>query len=237
MFRKKPEIKDLALAGFIEVKGFPEIIEGMYYVNYKGDVYSKYKNNLIKPEQDKDGYLRISLRTKDGRNLLRGVHQLVIHTFKGEPPKDMVHPTIDHIDRNNLNNSIENLRYLSNHDNIMHRIPARGEYNGGNIYSEDKIKSLIDYKIKHPEIGCYTMHNKFGVSVAQIFRIIKKEIWKYLTQNVAFDILNYFEDKKRYSWGYKNEEDEINVCNRDNKMNNNKYVFFDNEYTINDIAR
>lgn len=239
MYRQNPEIKDLNLAGFREIKGFPNIVEDMYYVNFHGDVYSKYKKGLLSPMEDKDGYLRVSLRTKDNKLSLRGVHQLVLHTFVGEPPKDMVNPTIDHIDRNNKNNTVSNLRYLSNHDNIMHRISAKGMNNGGNIYSEYTIKEIIDTKIKHPEIGCSELHRRFKVSRAQIFRIITKKIWKYLTNDVIFDMINFFSDPKLYNWGYKNETDELSVhdIGRSNKTEDTlpEYTFFDNEYGIEDL--
>lgn len=239
MYRINSEIKNLDLAGFREIKGFPNIISGMYYVNYRGDVYSKYKKGIIKPEEDKDGYYRISLRTIDGKNSLRGVHQLVIHTFLGEPPKDMINPTIDHIDRNNKNNTISNLRYLSMHDNIMHREPAKGVNNGGNIYSEYTIKQVIDYKIKHPSASCEKIHQKYSISRPQIFRIINKLIWKYLTEDIIFNILDYFTDPNYYNWGMKNFDDAISILDKDDPNKTIEecpgYTFFDNEYGIEDL--
>lgn len=239
MYRKNTEIKDLDLAGFREIKGFPNIIENTYYINFRGDVYSKNKKGFITPAEDKDGYLRVGLCTKDGKVSLRGVHQLVIHTFLGEPPKDMIDPTVDHIDRNNKNNTVSNLRYLSRHDNIMHREPAKGVNNGGNIYDEYTIKEIIDYRIKHPEIGCVKLHQKFKVSPAQIFRIISKKIWKYLTEDVVFDILDVVTDPEFYCWGYKNFTDEVSILDKDdpNKVKEecSDYVWFDNEYGIPDL--
>ena len=43
------------------------------------------------------------------------VHYLVIEKFKGDRPEKLV---IDHIDRNKLNNHIDNLRYVTQYENV-----------------------------------------------------------------------------------------------------------------------
>ena len=54
---------------------------------------------------------------KDGKCTDFLVARLVATTFLGEPPKDY---TVNHIDGNRMNNSIDNLEWLSRADNIKH---------------------------------------------------------------------------------------------------------------------
>lgn len=74
---------------------------------------------------DRDGYLEVCLsESKDGihKRVYMRVHRLVWETFNGEIPKEM---TVDHIDRDKKNNSLENLRLLSRADNA--RIANKGK--------------------------------------------------------------------------------------------------------------
>ena len=89
-----------------------------YYVSRCGKLLVCFKNKKkIKTNLyiDRSGYYRptISIKPSVGRRVY--LHTLVAETFIGKRPDGMV---IDHIDKNKLNNSIENLRYISNKENI-----------------------------------------------------------------------------------------------------------------------
>ena len=77
------------------------------FVHSDGRVYTYHsvwkKFVLHKTYIDKDGYIRLSVR---GRNFV--IHQLLAMAFIPNPDG---FPTVDHIDRNKLNNSIGNLRW------------------------------------------------------------------------------------------------------------------------------
>ena len=67
------------------------------------------KGQELKTRSDKDGYLRFNtIIDKKHTTLL--VHKLVATTFLGDTPSGFV---IDHIDRNKINNKIENLRHAT----------------------------------------------------------------------------------------------------------------------------
>ena len=88
------------------------LYEGLYKVSNLGRILSlNYRNTgraeLLKPDEDKDGYLQVRL-SKDRKGKWCKVHRLVAQTFI---PNTENKPTVDHIDRNKLNNFVGNLRW------------------------------------------------------------------------------------------------------------------------------
>lgn len=74
----------------------------------------KINGKELKLRKDKDGYLRFNI-VENGKHITILVHRLMAETFLGNRPNNFV---IDHIDRNNNNNQIENLRYISQMENV-----------------------------------------------------------------------------------------------------------------------
>lgn len=79
-----------------------------------GKVYRELKDRcrLIKGTLRKNGYLQLTIKNKTIK-----VHRLVIEAFKGK--SDL---TVDHIDGNKLNNSLDNLQYLTREENLIKSI-------------------------------------------------------------------------------------------------------------------
>lgn len=78
---------------------------------------------------------------KDGKRINHLVHHIVAKLFIGERPENQV---IDHIDRNKLNNKVNNLKYCSQADNVKNCDKYKME-----IEDQDpkKRKKLIDKKL------------------------------------------------------------------------------------------
>lgn len=119
-----------------------------YSVDRNGNVFSKYKNGLLKHYIDKDGYHRVDIHGKHMK-----IHKLVYLTWKGRIPKGM---QINHFDDNKDNNSLENLYIGTQKDNISdckrnnHRIGNKKsivvfDKNINKTIKFDSIKSLIIY--------------------------------------------------------------------------------------------
>lgn len=93
--------------------------EGKYDVDTEGNVFSLYRcgsptGGLLKARQNRSGYLYVSLHgyANDKKEL---VSRLVAKTFISNPlNKDIVH----HIDENKLNNSINNLTWVTHRENM-----------------------------------------------------------------------------------------------------------------------
>jgi hypothetical protein len=80
--------------------------EGRYKINKNGEIWSSRYKRFLKPHYNNCGYLKVSL----GRNNSYLIHRLLALQFIPNPDNfDM----IDHIDRNKINNNLENLRWCN----------------------------------------------------------------------------------------------------------------------------
>jgi hypothetical protein len=102
------------------IKTFPK-----YEIDINGQVRNIKTNKIIKSRlHKKNGYYQISL-LKDKKLITIYIHRLLAETFIPNPNNL---PQVDHIDRNRLNNDINNLRWTSLKDNLKNR-----KYNSKNL--------------------------------------------------------------------------------------------------------
>lgn len=92
-----------------------------YIVYDDGRIYSKYKKDFLTPKYMRDGYIRVQLWCYvNGIKKLRyiGWHRAVAETFLQKPSKD--HNVVNHIDGDKHNNSVRNLEWCTQRQNIHH---------------------------------------------------------------------------------------------------------------------
>ena len=94
------------------------IIKSTYYINEKGQIYSKLSNKILSGSLDKDGYVRISLKTEDNKQKTIKLHRILLITFN--PVKNYQYLQVNHIDGNKTNNTLDNLEWCSCKKNIEH---------------------------------------------------------------------------------------------------------------------
>ena len=91
------------------------------YVSNMGHFMDKHKK-IIPAKINKSGY--VIIKTSYGFIL---AHRLVMHTWR--PTANMENLTVDHLDHNKRNNSVENLEWVTNEENLRR---GREDYIGGN---------------------------------------------------------------------------------------------------------
>ena len=85
-----------------------------YQIGENGEVYNKKTGMEMKQRVSTNGYKRINIRNKNQVKKNLSVHRLLGLMFI---PNPLNKEYIDHIDRNKLNNNLENLRWVSNSEN------------------------------------------------------------------------------------------------------------------------
>lgn len=100
----------MTLEAFSPIKGY----EDRYMVTSWGRVYDSFTGRFLNQQETKKGYLRVDLFDSDGGRHHYKVHRLVAEAFiENEYNK----PQVDHIDGNKKNNSVTNLRWVTDEEN------------------------------------------------------------------------------------------------------------------------
>ena len=128
--------------------------ENLYEISINGQVKRYYKNGnirILKPGNC-NGYLRIEL-CKKGQKKKFLIHRLIAIHFIPNPNNKL---EIDHRDGDKLNNSIENLRWVSHLENNLNR-KNYGKYKRGVSFnkSANKFETKIRKNGKRIYLGLY----------------------------------------------------------------------------------
>ena len=96
-----------------------------------------YEEQIIKPAEDKDGYLKVGL-SKDGKKSRFFVHRIIATSFIKNPSEL---PVVNHIDGDKQNNQIENLEWVTHSENVLHAFKTglKKPHNGGTNKPVNKI--------------------------------------------------------------------------------------------------
>jgi len=119
---------------------FVNIPDSKYQINKLGQVRRIYKNgniSYLKPTLGNNGYLSITLDNRKKKN----IHRLLGICFIDNPDNC---PLINHIDRNRLNNNIDNLRWTTHKVNCNNSIKQINK-KGSLFETKDKVKGKIYY--------------------------------------------------------------------------------------------
>ena len=127
-----------------------------YLCNENGEIYSLLRNKILKGRSLK-GYKRVALM-KEGKTIDVLVHRLIAQTFLPNPENK---PYINHIDGDKTNNSVSNLEWCTQKENVQHAIETglkddRGTHSSRASCNEEKLKeirSLISEGKRNEEIA------------------------------------------------------------------------------------
>ena len=136
------------------------------YDNYQVSNFGRIRNcttgKILKPSDDCRGYLKVNLY-KDGKRKTHKIHILVANEFIEKPDSKTC---IDHIDRNRLNNLVENLRYVSLSENSRNRSMASNNTSKFKGVSYDthkkKYRAMIQYEGHRYSLGYFNTAEEAG---------------------------------------------------------------------------
>lgn len=109
--------------GLYSVSNFGNVRRNEHYTTVKPNIQKTnetvafYKEKLVKPYKDSSGYLVVSIRGIKGNTIRKKIHRLVAQAFIPNPNG---YDTVNHIDENKMNNSLENLEWVTAKENANH---------------------------------------------------------------------------------------------------------------------
>lgn len=153
-----------------------------YYISDEGEVKNINTGRILTPYITPQGYYRTNIRIK-GKTKALFIHQAVAELFI---PNPLNLPMVNHKDGNKLNNEVNNLEWCDASYNVQHAIEhnlfdPRGEKNNLSKLTEADVLYIRSHYIKYSsEWGTVALGKKFGVSNAQICRIVNRIDWNHL---------------------------------------------------------
>jgi len=174
---------------------YPGIRKGVYFINDDGtSIISTLHHKVprkIAISLDRYGYMQTVLQYEFSDKSVRcNIHQLVMYAHNILPPKNMLDPTVDHINGDKINNNISNLRWLERRDNTYLctvRVSTKGELNGDCKITEETAKQIVR-ELQLNEIAPIKIMQKYNVSKDIVFNIKRKKAWTHLTKHIEFEI-------------------------------------------------
>lgn len=169
--------------GYYEVSNFGRVKTCKHSFVRKDGKPMTIPERIINGSVDTKGYLQVDLKI-DGKRYIRCIHRLVADAFIENPEKK---DQVNHKDGNKLNNSVDNLEWVTCKENIRHAWgnhlngPLKGEKHGNHILTDDAVRYIREnYKPRDKKNGMNALARKFGVSTYPIYRVLKGEGWKHI---------------------------------------------------------
>ena len=119
---------------------------GEYMVSNHGKVKTTKTGRILKPIIDPRGYERVCLFRSERKKRYK-VHRLVATVFIDNSDNK---PQVNHKDGNKRNNSVENLEWVTNDEN-MHHSRENGLHNGHHLFCESRKKRVVATHIESGE--------------------------------------------------------------------------------------
>jgi hypothetical protein len=137
------------------------------------------KERILRQAKTKDGYYCVVL-CKDSNPVTFRTHRIIAQAFIKNPKGK---PQVNHKDRNRLNNSVDNLEWCTDSENIVHGLknrPCRANGNNANNVKLTK-DQVLSIRALH-KAGCttYSLAKQFNVHNSNIGYIVNRKSWKHI---------------------------------------------------------
>lgn len=154
-----------------------------YYVTDDGRIWSERTQKYLSPQYDKNGYVKVQMRSTDNKSHRYSVHRLVLENFK--PVQGMEKLQVNHKDGNKLNNKLDNLEWTTCEENITHAIQnnLRATINGASKLTPEQVIEIFR-RAWNGETNI-KLGKEFNVHPDQIGRIKNKKSWKNILDSIS----------------------------------------------------
>lgn len=148
-------------------------------VSTKGNVKRFSNNKVRKVHPDRAGYLQIKVKTLSDTTITKRVHRLVAETFLFCENKEYYE--VNHIDGNKLNNSIQNLEWVTRKENLKHSFdnkvyrPLKGSENPRSKLSNTDVRNIRKLRKNNTLL---TLAKKYKVTTTTIYLVCKNKTYK-----------------------------------------------------------
>lgn len=154
-----------------------------YYVTDDGRIWSERTQKYLSAQYDKNGYVKVQMRSTDNKSHRYSVHRLVLENFK--PVQGMDKLQVNHKDGNKLNNSLNNLEWTTCKENINHAIEnnLRATINGSAKLTPEQVIEI--YRRSWNGENNIKLGKEFGINPDQVGRIKNKKSWEKILDSIS----------------------------------------------------
>ena len=154
-----------------------------YYITDDGKVWSERTQKFLSFQYDKNGYVKVQMRSTDNKSHRYSVHRLVLENFK--PVENIENLQVNHIDGNKKNNNLTNLEWTTSEENIRHAIDnnLRATINGASKLTPEQVIEI--YRRATNGERNIDLGKEFNIHPDQVGRIKNKKAWKEITSSLV----------------------------------------------------
>ena len=154
-----------------------------YYITDDGKVWSERTQKFLSFQYDKNGYVKVQMRSTDNKSHRYSVHRLVLENFK--PVENMGNLQVNHIDGDKKNNNLTNLEWTTSEENIRHAIDnnLRATINGASKLTPEQVIEI--YRRATNGERNIDLGKEFNIHPDQVGRIKNKKAWKEITSSLV----------------------------------------------------
>ena len=154
-----------------------------YYITDDGKVWSERTQKYLSFQYDKNGYVKVQMRSTDNKSHRYSIHRLVLENFK--PVENMENLQVNHIDGNKKNNNLTNLEWTTSEENIRHAIDnnLRVTINGASKLTPEQVIEI--YRRATNGERNIDLGKEFNIHPDQVGRIKNKKSWKEITSSLV----------------------------------------------------
>lgn len=186
----KPPDEFVDIPGFVgiyqasrsgQIRSLTRVVPHTYGWKYSAKTRTIHGQMLTRPSIGKDGYLRANLYANSKRRCFLW-HRVIALAFLGPPRGDKIE--VNHKDGNRVNNSIDNLEYVTRSENAFHafrvlgRQSPRGEKNRKAKMRPGRVVLMRKMRCEGKTFAF--LGRKFGVSANAAKAICNRKNWSHV---------------------------------------------------------